>query len=482
MQSIPLDEKTLNTALHQFIFPFSMKKTAFASVETQLLHEGFVPFCLSDSSQETAFYGPHHAVSHHLMESMFLPYTNYILFPDSLPDREGFQRYSKTFGTLCLFQMAYAKLQAVIRSVDVILCPFDVALVTIRTEVQDTCYLSHALEFAKRFRSLQNRELNDRRSFIHSLDTGSTYRETREFMSKELTPGLFDWIEREDQPSGAFEKLPFLINERMFTIGFYALESGDRQSIHASDLFRSAKLNGIDEAGNPFIRASDLGYVKAYTAARTYTRWAPHTYYIADEHVLSCMTNASEEVAAELANEMYGRYYYAFILNLFHKIVLLKLSNQHVHLQVGKNEDTVKELIRDITLFSSKYYFREMAAESQLRDIFCLIREQYGNDALLNDVKRTLSDLYEFQANTTGRRSGYMLQILTIYTVISGIYGMNQIIDDLEYPMKWKRLSEYSFFEYLAMGVIFSGIAVSITLAVSALWHLFKELQRRRDS
>ncbi|WP_197254460.1 hypothetical protein [Paenibacillus dendritiformis] len=234
MQIIPLEEKTLHTALHQFIFPFSIKKAAFASVEKQLLREGFVPFCLSDSSQETAFYGPRHAVSHHLMESMFLPYTDYILFPDSLPDQEGFQRYSKAFETTFLFQMAYAKLHAVIRSADVILCPFDVALVTIRTEVQASCSLSHALEFAKRFRSLQNRELNDRRSFIHSLDTGSTYRETREFMSKELIPGLFDWIEREEQPSGAFEKLPFLINERMFAIGFYASECGDLQAIHAS--------------------------------------------------------------------------------------------------------------------------------------------------------------------------------------------------------------------------------------------------------
>ena len=43
-----------------------------------------------------------------------------------------------------------------------------------------------------------------------------------------------------------------------------------------------------------------------------------------EEHIFTCVTNEGELKIAKLASQMYGEFYYALLLNLFHKIVLLK--------------------------------------------------------------------------------------------------------------------------------------------------------------
>lgn len=43
-----------------------------------------------------------------------------------------------------------------------------------------------------------------------------------------------------------------------------------------------------------------------------------------EEHIFTCVTNEGEREIAKLASQMYGEFYYALLLNLFHKIVLLK--------------------------------------------------------------------------------------------------------------------------------------------------------------
>ncbi|MOA60572.1 hypothetical protein D3C78_1854820 [compost metagenome] len=66
--------------------------------------------------------------------------------------------------------------------------------------------------------------------------------------------------------------------------------------------------------------------------------------------------------------------------------------------------------------------------------------------------------------------------ILTVFTVVSGIYGMNQVIDDLDGKIQWSKMVSYSPFEFLALFVIMSGIMISVVLTLGAL---VTELKRR---
>lgn len=476
LSSIPIKEKMTNSVIHQFIFPFSISRKAYDTIKQDLLLMDFIPFQLTNKSLEDRFYGPHHRISHLEMEHMFLPYANQFLFPKQIEDPLAFQRYSRELNMACEMHLDHTVLPFHVHSADVFLCPYEIGMITIRTELASSCTYSESIEFAKRFRALENLESADESSFIKTQH--NTYYEMVEFFNGELVPGFFDWMDQDEQEDNTFAKLPFLINERMFTLSFYGLNA--EETIMKADLFRAVRLNGFNASHEPYVGTSNSEYLESYVEERMYDRWAPNTYYIADEHVLSCVSTAPRSVELTLVNEMYGRYYYAFLLNLFHKIVLLKLSNHYGKLRLDRNRERVVDLIRGITLFSSRFYSREMAAESQLRDIFNLLRRMHSNDELLQDVKHTLTALYDYESNSTSKRSDYVLRILTVFTVISGIYGMNQVIDDLKAPVDWHKAIDYSLFEYIALSVTFLGISASIVLAMTTLWGIAKESWRNR--
>lgn len=84
--------------------------------------------------------------------------------------------------------------------------------------------------------------------------------------------------------------------------------------------------------------------------------------------------------------------------------------------------------------------------------------------------------MFEYQSNYTNKRASYLLRILTIYTVISGIYGMNQVIEDLKGPINWRKMQDYSVFQYFALVVAISGILIGISLAFDSLRQLIKNV------
>lgn len=94
---------------------------------------------------------------------------------------------------------------------------------------------------------------------------------------------------------------------------------------------------------------------------------------------------------------MYGQYYYGLLLSIFHKIVLLKLSNLHSRLRINHDYDQIENLIFLINKFSAKFYFLELISQSQGREIFIQLRKVYGNDALFDEVKMTLNDLFQWE-------------------------------------------------------------------------------------
>lgn len=95
-------------------------------------------------------------------------------------------------------------------------------------------------------------------------------------------------------------------------------------------------------------------------------------------------------------------------------------------------------------------------------------------------MKMTLDDLFQYQDKFQAKRRDTLLMILTIFTVVSGIYGMNQVIEDLKAPIDWSKLLEYSPFEYLALFVTFTGISVSIFMTLKELRTSIRSRRRKR--
>lgn len=469
------DEPILRTALLQFIFPFSIKKGVALPLIQQLQDDGFTRFFLDNKEIQNAYYGEDYCVSHERMERTYLPFAAHLLFP-SKEDTDTFRRFSKVNNMNCILETQHQSVFFKILSTDIFICPFQLGFMTIRVQLEgDSIPFSVALDFADRFRTLENTFARDDYTYIHYGD--QTFEMVENFVFRQLVGGLESYLDQAENNGAYFETLPFFVDDRMHVQAFYEFESDDSfDEISVNLRFRASQLDGLDQNGEPYTSASDPAYIANYCHEHSYNRWGPDTYYMMNEQTFCCLTRAERPVAVSLANQMYGQYYYGLLFNIFHKIVLLKLSNMHARLRIHHDNDEIDNLIYSINKFSAKFYFLELVAQSQGREIFQQMRKIYGNDALFDEVKETLTDLFQYQDKFQSKRRDSLLMILTVFTVVSGIYGMNQVIEDLDGTIEWSKMASYSPFEYLALFVTMSGILISIVLTLRAL---FSELRRR---
>jgi hypothetical protein len=472
-------EPTLHTALLQFIFPFSVKDGEDMKLIEQLQQGGFTRFFLDKRELEDAYYGEGYCVSHERMERSYLPFAAHVLFPRE-KDVDSFRRFSRADDLECMLEMPQLSVPFRVLSTDVFICPFQLGFLTIRVRLEeDSLPFSAAMEFADRFRTLEDVSSEDEHTRVRYQE--KTFESVEDFVFKNLVRGLDDFLDSAEIHGAYFETLPFFVDERMLVQAFYGLESAeDPVEITDNLCYRASQLDGLDRSGNPYISASDPDYIREYCRDHTYNRWAPDTCYIVNEQTFCCLSRTASDIAVPLANQMYGAYYYGLLLSLFHKIVLLKLANMHSRLRINHDYDEIETLIFLINKFSAKFYFLELISESQGREIFFQLRRIYGNDALFDEVKSTLNDLFQYQEKYQAKRRDTLLMVLTVFTVVSGIYGMNQVIEDLKGKIDWSKVIEYSPFEYLALFVTFAGIIISMAMTLKGLWNSIRSRRRKR--
>lgn len=477
MQTINLQEKMLKSALLQFIFPFSIKSGRQTLLKEILLREQFVLFDLSDLEMEDAFYGEGYQVSHQYLERYYLSFASHILFPRT-QDPEAFQRYSKSLSMPCRMKTATNQYKFIVLSVDVTVCPFNIGFITIRTQLEgESISLTNALEFACRFRALQDVTPLDSAVTIFCED--QEYEEVEKFIFRELASSVLSCLDRDEIEGAYFETLPYFVDERMFVQGCYVITEG--QEIATEDLYRVCRLDGVDELGNAYITSTNIEYINQYCNNHSYKRWAPNSYFMTNEHTFSCVTNANKQISTSLSNQMYGEYYYGLLLNLFHKIVLLKLSNQYSEVQMARDREEMEELTHSITKFSSKYFFSEWVSQSQGREIFDQMRKHFVNNELFIDVKNTLADLYKYQERYANKKQNNLLMVLTLYSVMGGILGMNLVVEDFKYKMTWSKISAYSILEYAALFVTISGLIVALVLGVKIISRWMHDRKKKKN-
>ncbi|TYP79845.1 hypothetical protein [Paenibacillus methanolicus] len=473
-----IEDRPLERAVLQFIFPFAYKRGSDERLILELLADRFVPFRLDDLSQERAFYGPRYGVSHQALERYFMPYSCCILFPRSASDQNGFRRYAKTIGKACTLRTERGDMPFRLHAAEVIVCPFDLGFITLRIELahQDLSF-GEALEFADRFRVLQDVSTKDKRTSV--LGARGEFTQTEDFIFREIVRSLLPHLDNEVTEGAYFETLPFFIDERMYVQSLFQFK--EEAAISDMDLFRALHLDGLDEAGDPYASAGNAAYMAEYVHERRYDRWAPRTRYAMNENAFACLTQEGDVRCERLATQLFGEHYYGVLMSLFHKIALLKLANQYSHLNVERDHRSVQRLIRQINAFSAKYYFSELAANVQGSEMFLQLRRVFGSHALFEDVKETLADLFRYQENYQAKGQNNLLLILTLYTVVGGIYGMNQVIEDLKGDIDWSKLAEYSVFEYIALFITLTGLIVGIALAVIVAFRWVSERRAMRD-
>ncbi|WP_147370428.1 hypothetical protein [Lysinibacillus yapensis] len=468
--SIEISEKKMNYSAFQFILPFSIKSGSAPSFISALKNDNFERFQLDNPEMQHGYYGKF-SIHHADIEHSFFPFINKILFPPTENDA-GFQRYSRSFNLSCSLIANKKTIPFTLLSADVVICPYELAFLTIRAEITDFSNIdfSTAIEFGTRFRVLEPGLSEDVETTIEH-DT-LRFGKVENFIFNFLLPEVDSFIDKRE--SDGPRSYSIFDNKRMFVQSLFCLDSNE--SIEIVDVYRAGNLDGLDGKGNPYISSSNSAYIHQFVKENGYEKWAPNTYYTIEKQNLTCLTNQSGMMLSRLASQMYGKYYYGLLLNLFHRIVLLKIDILYSEVNIVRDEERVEKLIHFINTFTANYLFIEITTQSQGHEIFWRLRNKFKVETLYNDARQALNSLYKYQESFSSRKNNLLLLILTLYTVVGGIYGMNQVIEDLKGNIDLEKFLSYSVFEYIALFVTLSGLVVSIVLGVQGFIKWRKEI------
>ncbi|EOP42138.1 hypothetical protein ACFVV6_07375 [Bacillus mycoides] len=467
-----IEEKDVITAIFQFIFPFSFKTGYEQNMFPFLQKNDFRPFRLDHLEDENTYYGKFQ-VSHQNMEAYYLSFTNKILFPHS-EHQKGLQRYSKDLNLNGHLTTNLISVPFKIHSIDVTLCPYELGFLTIRTEIKTApnMTLSEAIEFAARFRVLETK--SDTTETICIECDGKKYSQVEKLIFGDLFHGLTDFFENKRLRSSYFQTFPFFEDQRMYVQTLLSINK--ESDLHIIDVYRASSLSGLSDDGKPYISANNVPYIHDYLTKHSYQRWAPNRYFIMEEHIFTCITNEGEQAVTKLASQMYGEFYYALLLNLFHKVVLLKMANAYAELNIEQDTNEIEKLIYSINSFTANYFSLELVSQSQSEDIFFRLRKLFNIEVLYTNAKQNLDSLFKYQENVASKKDSLLLLILTLYSVVGQMLGFTMI--DLLRNTDSNKIS--SPFEFFALLIAISGIVISLILGIQSLYQWSVQHKRRK--
>ncbi|MFC5602914.1 hypothetical protein [Sporosarcina koreensis] len=473
---IPQEVEQLNMIRSHmtFILPFGFDQKKRRETIESLEANGYTYFHI-DEENENIIYGDGIEIAGKELEQYFYPYIEHKLFPGS-PELKGFHRYTALIQKGHIMQLRNERYDFYIRSIDIILGPFGIAFLALRIEMENaSADLSDVLDFIQHFRAIEPNLKESAGAMICIPGTRQKF-SIHDYLFEHLCPFIKETVLHDKKLKGHFASLPYFEDERMFVSSFLITETG--AEISDQQLYRIGNLNGRSPDGSPFISSTNPDYIRRSLSESLHDRWVPHLYMIATEHGFSVVSNRPrEELTNELSQYM-GTHYYNLLLHYFYKIMLLRVSFEYSEIDWKKDEFYVRSLIQLITVFSSSYYFKEISTRSEGKELAELFRKTFLIDALFNEVSKTLQELYKSQENSQAGRLNMLLFILTIFTVISGIYGMNLVIPDWEAPSGWKEYPSYTVFEWISLITAVTGIGLSVYLILSTFGRMY--LRRRR--
>ncbi|MFF2753720.1 hypothetical protein ACFVR1_08190 [Psychrobacillus sp. NPDC058041] len=480
MEKIEIQPLDITKAFMTYLFPFSFRVGEHSKLMKQLEENHFHFFSLEKNELQDLYYGEGIKINHKELDQFFLPFIEDKLFPVSTKER-GFLRFSKEIKEHFQFDVNNNKLNFEVNSVDIILCPFGVGIVTIRTEMDETQEtLTNVLDFMSHFRVLQPKleEENGGRT----IQNNKIFHTTSELVLDYLCNPLKSFIIQNKKMEGYYGSLPFFEDERMLTSTF--LIAAENQTITKDQLYRIGQLDGKDSEGQEFMSSTNQAYIERYIEKRVHDRWAPNTYTITSQHTQTTVSIKKQEQLMRQISQFMSTHYYNLLLHYYYKIMFFKLSFEHSDVDWVKDKIFVEELIELISKFDSGYYFNEVSYRTEGKEFTHILRETFNINYLFEEVKRTVDDLFRAQEKQTIKRQNMLLFMLTVYTVISGIYGMNLAIDDWKGKTDWSKVSHYSFFEWISLITALTGIALSGILLASTggkmIWEKYRKWKRRR--
>lgn len=472
----------LEATQSQFIFyyPFNYRKHHFKKFLRVLKENDYYHFQVEQQQFHEKFYGPDVNVSYELLKQYYYPFIEEKILNDDI-SLVNFNRFTKQFDLEGDMTTVFENMSFSIPSVDINLCPFGIGILAIRVQLKGICDMTSALSFAHYFRVLHPKMEEELGAKIRLEQL--EYKHTEELVFKTLAPFLESFFVDYSHIDQTIKKMPYFEDERMYVSALIHLE--EDTNIDDKMLYRAGQLNGRDKDGEPYISSTNEQYIKKFVEEHCYNRWAPNFYSMTTLQGHIQLTTYPHNQAEKYVSLFHTTSYYTTLIYYFYKLMLLKLAFEHSELRFSKDKHIIEDLIEQITKFASRYYFSEVSVRTGGKEIAHFFRKVFCIEEQYRDIKETLDELYRIQEDRSNDRLNELIFLLTVFTMISGIYGMNLVIDLLGEPMDWSSIFSFTLFEWIAFILTIVGLVISILLVINQLLNYlgnyFVKKKRRKN-
>lgn len=460
-----------------FYYPFNYRQYHFEKLQRTLKQHQYFHFQINQSEFHESLYGSDVVVSHNLLTQFYYPFIEEKLL-NTETSLVHFNRYSKSFSLSSEMKTKFETIPFTIHSADINLCPFGIGIVAIRIQLNDITDITSALSFAHYFRVLHPK-VDEELGATYTVDE-INFENPEQILMEKLAPFLEKFFVDYSYVGKTINKMPFFEDERMYVSAFMQVDP--QVEIGEEILYRAGQLNGRDEDGKPYISSTNEQYIKDFVTEHCYDRWADQFYIMTTLQGHIHLSNYEEKKLSKYISNFHSTTYYTVLIHYFYKLMLLKLAFEHSELKFNKDKDIVEDLIEQITKFASRYYFSEVSVRSEGKEITQFFRKVFQLEEKYKEIKETLDELYQVLEDRSADRLNQLLFILTIFSMISGIYGMNLVIDKLGEPISWSGIQGFTLFEWIAFILTIVGLTISTFLIVNQVYNLLSSffIKKRR--
>lgn len=455
------------------MMPFSYHEHKKFKLYEALKAEQYDFFTLDRVSLEHQYYGDI-SILHEALDQHFLPYVERRLFPKE-ENPENFLRYSKVMNQTMHMSIHDRTYTFHVLSVDIVLCPFQVGFITMRVKLPDTLPLKAAIDFFHHMRILEPKLPDEKGMCL--FNENRSFESVSDFTFRYLCGFMHDFMNHDAIRGGYFGSLPFFEDERML-IGVYT-ELSEKATVR--DLYRLSQLDGVDCNGDDMISAENEDYMKRYLRDHVDDRFSPKLTKVITGHAYLSIIQPEADCTVRNAAQVrfMGIDYYQLLLHYFYKLTLLKLSYQYSEVSILHDQDYTEQLIEQIDQFSASYYFNEISSRSTGIELANHLSRVFKVPEQYEEVKNTLESLYRTQQSASERKQNGLLFMLTIFTVMSGIYGMNLVVEQWGDGYKWSALKSYKLFEWIAYFIAIAGIGMSLIVIVTSSYRKLHSMLKK---
>ncbi|MBQ0138745.1 MAG: hypothetical protein KBT36_05565 [Kurthia sp.] len=455
-------------AYSNFFFPLLINHLSYKQLLEKLEEANYKLYDVD--SAPSVDYGDGLADDYEHLRNYFMPNVEHKLL-DNDPNGESFLRFTKQHDLACTLTVDNQEHPFKLINLEVIVCPFSLVFLLIRTKHSEEATKEQAENFIQAFRTLQKKQ-----KFQLDKQANETYETTEAFLQKVLIADLPTLFRKKkgEKYTNSFSNFQ---DKKLIASNFITFY----EAHEAETLFYLNEGHGThkyDELVKPYISKN---YIERYLDEHVLERYDDHINYIQAEETGTITTYFP--VAGD-SWKFFKRYYnssffYQLLIHYFQNITLLTLANEYANVKWKKDQSYVRELMKKISLFDARYHFAELSTYKEENELTEFLQKSFGITKKYEETIHSLNQLFTNQEQLADLKQNNLLFFLTMSSVITGVFGMNLIVDRWKNGISMKEVTSYTGIESFIFIVTAISIIAALLLTGQRLYELVVEQWRR---